>query len=86
MSFEGNGTLPVILTHKYSSTIFASDEVGRPNLLGSSANVRPLSLHSSPSSFIAFEGARLGADEFVSFDKQAVSILKAQGKRARLLS
>jgi len=35
---------------------------------------------------IAFEGARLGADEFVSFDKQAVSILKAQGKRARLLS
>ena len=35
---------------------------------------------------IAFEGQCLGADEFVSFDKQAVSILKSQGKRARVLS
>jgi predicted nucleic-acid-binding protein len=35
---------------------------------------------------IAYEGARLGADEFVSFDKQAVKLIKAQGKRARLLS
>jgi predicted nucleic-acid-binding protein len=35
---------------------------------------------------IAYEGARLGADEFVSFDKQAVKLLKSQGKRARLLS
>ena len=35
---------------------------------------------------IAFEGHWLGGEEFVSFDKQAVSILKAQGKRARLLS
>jgi predicted nucleic-acid-binding protein len=35
---------------------------------------------------IAHEGAWLGAEEFVSFDKQAVSLLKAQGKRARLLS
>lgn len=34
---------------------------------------------------IAYEGAWLGADEFVSFDKKAVSLLKAQGKRARLL-
>lgn len=35
---------------------------------------------------IAYEGAWLGADEFVSFDKQAVSLLKSQGKKARLLS
>jgi predicted nucleic-acid-binding protein len=35
---------------------------------------------------IAYEGAWLGADEFVSFDKKAVSLLKSQGKRARLLS
>jgi predicted nucleic-acid-binding protein len=35
---------------------------------------------------IAYEGAWLGAQEFVSFDKQAVKLLKAQGKRARLLS
>jgi predicted nucleic-acid-binding protein len=35
---------------------------------------------------IAQQGIWLGADEFVSFDKQAVSILKSQGKRARLLS
>lgn len=35
---------------------------------------------------IAYEGHWLGANEFVSFDKQAVSFMKAQGKRARLLS
>jgi len=35
---------------------------------------------------IAFEGHWLGGEEFVSFDKQAVKLLKAQGKRARLLS
>ena len=35
---------------------------------------------------IAYEGNWLGAEEFVSFDKQAVSLLKSQGKRARLLS
>ena len=35
---------------------------------------------------IAHEGAWLGADEFISFDKQAVKLLKSQGKRARLLS
>lgn len=34
---------------------------------------------------IAHEGAWLGAEEFVSFDKKAVSLLKQQGKRARLL-
>jgi predicted nucleic-acid-binding protein len=34
---------------------------------------------------IAYEGARLGGDTFVSFDKQAVSLLSDQGKRARLL-
>jgi len=35
---------------------------------------------------IAYDGAWLGAEEFVSFDKQAVKFLKAQGRRARLLS
>jgi predicted nucleic-acid-binding protein len=35
---------------------------------------------------IAYEGEFLGAEEFVSFDKTAVSLLKSQGKRARLLT
>jgi predicted nucleic-acid-binding protein len=35
---------------------------------------------------IAFEGDWLGADEFVSFDKQAVSLLRSQGRKARLLA
>ena len=35
---------------------------------------------------IAYEGEWLGADEFVSFDSKAVSLLQAQGNRARLLS
>ncbi len=35
---------------------------------------------------IAHEGHWLGADEFVSFDKQAVTLLKSQGVRARLLT
>ena len=35
---------------------------------------------------IAHEGSWMGAEEFVSFDAQAVSLLRAQGKRARLLS
>ena len=35
---------------------------------------------------IAYEGDWLGADEFVSFDSKAVSILQSQGSRARLLS
>ncbi|MDR3750704.1 MAG: type II toxin-antitoxin system VapC family toxin [Terracidiphilus sp.] len=35
---------------------------------------------------IAYEGHWLGAEEFVSFDKQAVSLLRSQGKQARLLS
>lgn len=35
---------------------------------------------------IAYEGAWLGAEEFVSFDRQTVKLLKAQGRRARLLS
>lgn len=34
---------------------------------------------------IAYEGEWLGAEEFVSFDKKAVRLLKGQGKRARLL-
>jgi len=35
---------------------------------------------------IAYDGYWLGAEEFVSFDKQAVSLLKAQGRKGRLLS
>ena len=35
---------------------------------------------------IAYEGYWLGAEEFASFDKEAVSLLQSQGKRARLLS
>lgn len=35
---------------------------------------------------IAYEGNWLGADTFVSFDKEAVSLIKAQGKSAKLLS
>lgn len=35
---------------------------------------------------IAYEGYWLGAEEFVSFDKQAVSLLKTQGRKTRLLS
>jgi predicted nucleic-acid-binding protein len=35
---------------------------------------------------IAYEGHWLGAEEFVSFDKAAVSLLKSKGKRARLLA
>lgn len=34
---------------------------------------------------IAFEGELLGATEFVSFDQQAVKLLKKQKRRARLL-
>jgi predicted nucleic-acid-binding protein len=34
---------------------------------------------------IAYEGAWLGADEFVSFDKKAVTLLQSRNKRARLL-
>jgi predicted nucleic-acid-binding protein len=34
---------------------------------------------------IAYEGAWLGAEMFVSFDKKAVSLLARQGPRARLL-
>jgi predicted nucleic-acid-binding protein len=35
---------------------------------------------------IAYEGEWLGAEEFVSFDSKAVSLLQAQGSHARLLS
>jgi predicted nucleic-acid-binding protein len=34
---------------------------------------------------IAYEGRWLGAETFVSFDKKAVEMLKAQGQAARLL-
>jgi predicted nucleic-acid-binding protein len=35
---------------------------------------------------IAYEGEWLGGQEFVSFDANAVSVLRAKGGRARLLS
>ena len=35
---------------------------------------------------IAFEGAALGADTFVSFDKSAVKLALAQGLQAKLLA
>jgi predicted nucleic-acid-binding protein len=35
---------------------------------------------------IAYDGNWLGAEEFVSFDAKAVSVLQSQGSRARLLS
>ena len=35
---------------------------------------------------ICYEGEWMGAEEFVSFDSNAVSLLQAQGSRARLLS
>jgi predicted nucleic-acid-binding protein len=35
---------------------------------------------------IAYEGSWLGAEELVSFDEEAVSLRKSQGKPARLLS
>jgi predicted nucleic-acid-binding protein len=35
---------------------------------------------------IAYEGAWLCAEEFVSFDSKAISMLQSQGSRARLLS
>ncbi len=35
---------------------------------------------------IAYEGSWLGADELISFDKEAVALLQSQGKSARLLS
>jgi len=35
---------------------------------------------------IAYEGEWLGAEEFVSFDSKAISLLQGQGHHARLLS
>jgi predicted nucleic-acid-binding protein len=35
---------------------------------------------------IAYEGDWLGAEELVSFDAKAVTVLQSQGNRARLLS
>ena len=35
---------------------------------------------------IAYEGAWLGAETFVSFDKKAVCLLNRQGRRATLLT
>lgn len=35
---------------------------------------------------MAYEGARLGADEFISFDRRAVALLQARGEAAKLLA
>ncbi len=35
---------------------------------------------------IAYDGAFLGAETFVSFDRRAVSLLAAEGRAAKLLS
>lgn len=35
---------------------------------------------------IAYEGSWLGAESFVSFDKRAVTLMKAKGESATLLS
>ncbi len=35
---------------------------------------------------IAYEGSWLGAEAFVSFDKNAVKLIKAQGEKAQLLA
>lgn len=35
---------------------------------------------------IAYEGDWLGAEEFVSFDAKAITVLQSQGNRVRLLS
>lgn len=35
---------------------------------------------------IAYEGYWLGAEEFASFDKKAIDLLRSQGKKVRLLS
>jgi predicted nucleic-acid-binding protein len=35
---------------------------------------------------IAYEGALLGGETFVSFDKKAVSLISERGQQARLLS
>ena len=49
-----------------------------------------LSVHDAGGDFadgvIAFEGKWLGADDFVSFDRQAVELVAAQGRSARLLA
>lgn len=35
---------------------------------------------------MAYEGARLGAEEFISFDRRAVALLQARGEAAKLLA
>ena len=76
----------------------ASDISGAIRRLMNSANVvmnRPatemgLSVLDAGGDFadgvIAYEGNWLGAEEFVSFDSRAVTVLQSQGVRARLLS
>ncbi len=77
---------------------FADAEVARAvRLLVSSANVAcdrqavdaGLAMLEAGGDFadgvIAFDGFALGATEFVSFDKDAVALLRGQRKKARLL-
>lgn len=85
-----------VLRRGYKKSIF--DISGAIHRLMNSANVvmnRPaieagLSVLNAGGDFadgvIAYEGDWLGAEEFVSFDSKAVSLLQSQGARARLLS
>ena len=59
-------------------------QVNRPAV---EAGLAMLSAHGDfTDGVIAYEGSWLGGETFVSFDKQAVALLTAQGQAARLLA
>ncbi|MGL6110175.1 MAG: type II toxin-antitoxin system VapC family toxin [Rubrivivax sp.] len=61
----------------------ANVQVNRPAV---EAGLAMLSAHGDfADGVIAYEGSWLGGETFVSFDKQAVALLTAQGQAARLL-
>ncbi len=62
----------------------ANVQVNRPAV---EAGLAMLSAHGDfADGVIAYEGTWLGGETFVSFDKQAVALLRAQGQAARLLA
>ena len=62
----------------------ANVQVNRPAV---EAGLAMLSAHGDfADGVIAYEGNWLGGETFVSFDKQAVALLRAQGQAARLLA
>jgi len=75
------------------SALDVSDAIRRlmksPNVMNRPAVEAGLSALDAGGDFadgvIAYEGNWLGAEEFVSFDSKAVSMLRSQGSRARLL-